>query len=224
MTDKPPSDEELVALDRRIYRSNMAWSLGLMLAMAVLIFVGLWLANAGLLPWTIFTTLLLAVPPIFLGALLFNLWRHRSPKEARSEQFLRRHSDEMLARWRPIYPLFWFMLAMFAWDQSHRPKDAFGVSTIAFVAFMIAAMTCFGPGWGRAKMRNAFSDELITALRRRAGFAGYLAVMLLLGLSYVAAFYRPGWAPRLILWTLVIGAVAPQLYYLVSEIRAERGG
>ena len=28
----------------------------------------------------------------------------------------------------------------------------------------------------------------------------------------------------LILWTLVIGAVAPQFYYLVLEVRAERGG
>jgi hypothetical protein len=150
MTDKPPSDEELVAQERRIYRSNMAWSFGLVIAMTVLLFVSLWLANAGLLPWTIVNPLTFAVPPLFLVAMLFNAWWHRGPKKIRSE-------------------------------------------------------------------------ELITALRRRAGFAGYLGAMLLLGISSVIAFFRPTWAPQLILWMLVIGAVAPQLYYLVLEVRAGRG-
>jgi hypothetical protein len=166
----------------------------------------------------------LALPPFFLAALLFMLWRNRSPKEARSEQFLKRHSDEMLARYWILYPTFWFMLIMFAWDQPRGPEGVERTATISFMAFMIAVLTCFGPGWARARMRRAFSDELITALRRRAAFTGYLGLMLLLSLASVIAFFRPDWTPRLILWTLVIGAVAPQFYYLVLDVRAERGG
>jgi hypothetical protein len=226
MTDKPPSDEELAAKERRAYRISMAWAIGTPLAWAIILFGCFWLINAGILPKRITLPLALAVPP--LGVLVFLVaffvMRNRTPREAHSEEFLARHSDEMLARWRLLYPIFWLVLIQFAWDQARGSADAGRAGTIAFTAFFVASITCFGPGWARGRMRRAFGDELITALRRRAGFTGYLGVMLLLGLSSVVAFYRPAWAPQLILWMLVIGAVVPQLFYLVLEVRAERDG
>ena len=233
MTDKPLSDEEIIARERRSYRRGLAlFPVGLLFGFAVMggftwaLISGLvpkWFSESALEPITLALVISLMI------VLAFRIFA-RPPKEAISERILRKQIDDHQKRSRFFYILIAVMALEFAalpgipFVQSPGSNSTLWLINGSFIfAIMGAALLiCFGSGFLSASFRNALNDELTRALRARAIRLGYLIAVAGLGAAYLAALYKPEWSVFVLSPVIAAVIAIPALYFVFLDWRAGR--
>jgi hypothetical protein len=94
----------------------------------------------------------------------------------------------------------------------------------ALLAVASAAVATFGVGFLRRRYRLAANDELVRALRARATQIGYILAMTGLSAAYLLDLTRSDLMIVALPAVLLIGVVAPSLYFLVAERNANVDG
>lgn len=230
MPDQHPSDEEIIAEERRRYRHRIRLLAIFIAAMATLLLLSEayshhLLGPLGILPAAIVRYFPMLVAVFFLVV----IWRNRPSKEARSPRVLRKQIDGHMAQWRLVTLVMVVVVAMSAQIEVNLARHLSGVppwrawfqpGAFLFVIVVFSGVAVFGYGFASKSYREAMSDELIRALRARAVRAGYLAMMILLSAAYLAILHGLVSAVTVLPWLLAAGVTIPMLYFLILDWRA----
>jgi hypothetical protein len=90
----------------------------------------------------------------------------------------------------------------------------------ALLAITVAAAATFGVGFVRRRYRLAADDEIMRLIRSRAAHLGYMLAIVGLSATYVLRQVRPDLTAVALPVALLVGAIAPAVYFLVAERRA----
>ena len=234
MPDQHPTDEEIIAEERRRYRRRIRLLAIFIAAMATLRLLSKAYSHHLLGPLGISPAAIVRYFPMLVAVFfLVVFWRNRPPKGAQDERILRKQIDDYMARWRWATLALLFAIAVLANATATLPAHLGEVTPamasgqeIAFVliALIYAGLAAFGFGFGIGSKyksyRETLSDELTRALRARAVRAGYLSLMALLGAAYLVTVGGLVSAAVLLPWLLAAGVAVPMLYFLILDWRA----
>jgi len=222
----PLSDDEIIAQDKRSYRSIfilITSFIGVVASVILLFlasrahFIPVWLVNALgvvlLLGWLffIFTRVKPGIPP---------------PDEAFGEDYLRKTIDLQHRRWR--FVIFGTLLNLFlmATVVSRLRNDNFPVVSLLFacVALVAVLTVSFGPGFFLPFYRRALSDELLLAQRAKVAQFGYILAVVEMCAMVVATAYRTRWTIEALPLVIVSAITLPWMYFLILDWRASWRG
>lgn len=180
-----------------------------------------WFQRMGLEESTTDTVFGIVTGMLFAGAVV-TLIKARfggtSPAEGRIDEF-QRQQRRMLIAITVLVTGFGAMTIINPFHHNGVVSIDFAIE-FALLAIAAAAAATFGVGFLRRRYRLAASDEFVQAIRARAVQFGYLVAIIGLSATYMVYVFRPSLIDIALPSVLLVGVIAPAIYFLIAERRA----